>query len=125
MVFCKMHSLFPKEKICCQHFSILQGHLKSLSNVFVLCHFVIANYMYNALRVFVVADSFICKQASYRYSQYKIQHFHKSSLSNKPANFHFLFYKLSKHHYSNTLLCIVSLYLNPRTLLAVWAGNKR
>ena len=66
-------------------------------------------------------------KASSRYSQYKIRHFHKSSLSNKPANFHFLFYKLSKRHYSNALLCIVSLYLNPRTgtLLAVWAENKR
>ena len=64
-------------------------------------------------------------KASYRYSQFKIQNVHKSSLSDKPANFHFLFYKLSKHQYSNALLCIVSLYLNPRTLLAVWAGNKR
>ena len=64
-------------------------------------------------------------KASYRYSQYKIQHFHKSSLSNKPANFHFLIYKLSKHHHSNALLCIVLLYLKLRTLLAVWAGNKR
>ena len=63
MVFCQMHSLFPKEKICCQHFSILQGQLKSLSNVFVLYHFVIANY--NVLRMFVVAESFICKRTSF------------------------------------------------------------
>ena len=45
------------------HFSIVQGRLKSLSNVFVLYHFVIANY--NVLRMFVVAESFICKRTSF------------------------------------------------------------
>ena len=45
------------------HFSILQGKLKSLSNVFVLYHFVIDNY--NILRMFVVAESFICKRTSF------------------------------------------------------------
>ena len=50
------------------HFSILQGKLKSLSNVFVLYHFVIIT-MSCACRLracmFVVAESFICKRTSF------------------------------------------------------------
>ena len=84
---------------CQCHFSIFQGKLKTLSNVFfcptslwLQCLAGLEPACLLWLKVLSVNLNEVFESQLYRHSQYKLWTFHKNGLSaHKPANFHFLF----------------------------------